>query len=538
MRLRTTSRALAALAVATLFLLVLPSALALEASLVFSTEKPVGIAGEVVARLPQGMLHVEDMAGEGLMTMRGATGTLSVWSFRAASVGSLRPERFPVDPDAQERRFHVSNASMDIRIRDEPFFMTAAAWEGGAARAGGDAAIHGLPVPVRSPVTREDLPARPFRAPPMVPWRWDVGWPYVGTAFNAQEEGFPRWSAPTLGLEGPVLVGVEGGELTFRDAAGEHRYRLGWHREPVYPDGPGVDTVWRMVFNGTVASMDVPAQDMWGISAPTMEWEIVGNATWPDASGTVRTAEGETAFKRKTIEASGRFRAKIAEMPTARSRLQPVHYDSSGNFTALQIGEAPAAQSPLPSSMSLSAAALPAVSLLALLLALTETSRELASRALAALYTRFSREELLDHPQRRRLHDLVAASPGLHLREAHRQLGCAWGPFTFHLHMLVQGGYLRCDKHGRNRVLFLRGGEAGAVPLPHPLARRIHDAIPPDGSPIPFKALREQVGVSSQLLGYHLRGLAKKNLVTFPSPVGGRGKLVARAVEMGGQRPG
>lgn len=520
-------RALSSLAALLPLLLLAPGALATEAELSLVTGAPVTLAGLVTAEAGGATLHAEDEKARGVATFTGATGVLSVWTYRAATLGGSRPDKVPVE-EAREERFLLDGATFTLILADDRFSLTADARDDGAVRARGHAfRVPGHPVLLDQAHARQEPHALAIRGPPTVPWTWDAGWLYVGTTFYAQPDGFPRLEEATLGMSGGLSMAAEGGTLVVPQGNGSRTFRLGAHAEsPASTRLPGVHSVGRMTFEGVLADASIPATAMWGIAAPTMSWTVDGEASWTNATGRVRAHGRETTFQDEPVRAEGAFRV-VPEASRVVSALQPATYEGEGRFDALQVG-ARAPLAPPPTRMPNAAAGAAAtLSLLAVLLALTETGRDLLVRLGAALYTRIVREDLLEHPLRRRLHEIVHAEPGLHLREAQRRLGTTWGPLAFHLRMLVQAGYLRQERRGGYTHVYPEGVGGEDAPVPHPLARRVHEALPEDGSPVPARRLRDQVGLSRQLLAYHLKALERRRLVTFvEAPEGER--MVAR----------
>lgn len=122
--------------------------------------------------------------------------------------------------------------------------------------------------------------------------------------------------------------------------------------------------------------------------------------------------------------------------------------------------------------------------------------------------------------------ETVKKHGGLHLRELQRQLGITWGLCDFHVRALVEIGFLKIRREGRYAVVQLVGGPSGAAALPHPVSRSIYSAIPIDGAPITSAAVCEALGLSRQIVDYHLQALARRDLID----VSGRGarKEIAR----------
>ncbi len=72
--------------------------------------------------------------------------------------------------------------------------------------------------------------------------------------------------------------------------------------------------------------------------------------------------------------------------------------------------------------------------------------------ALGAL--RVNPKDALDHPNRQRIHDHVAAHPGATFSEIRRQAGLAVGPTRHHLNVMVRGGWLRVRQHANTLRYF------------------------------------------------------------------------------------
>ncbi|MHA2378350.1 MAG: winged helix-turn-helix transcriptional regulator [Candidatus Thorarchaeota archaeon] len=64
-----------------------------------------------------------------------------------------------------------------------------------------------------------------------------------------------------------------------------------------------------------------------------------------------------------------------------------------------------------------------------------------------------------EQPQklRDRILDTIATSPGIHLRELHRSIGCAMGALQYHLNNLEDDGVVRSMRNGNARHLYLTG---------------------------------------------------------------------------------
>lgn len=82
--------------------------------------------------------------------------------------------------------------------------------------------------------------------------------------------------------------------------------------------------------------------------------------------------------------------------------------------------------------------------------------------ALAPLYTRLARSQLLEHGVREAIYGHVEEHPGAHLRGIKRDLALHHGTLLHHLHMLESQGYLRSVRDGMYRRYYV----SGSVPVP------------------------------------------------------------------------
>lgn len=105
-------------------------------------------------------------------------------------------------------------------------------------------------------------------------------------------------------------------------------------------------------------------------------------------------------------------------------------------------------------------------------------------RGLAALplFTKLSRNQVLEHRTRDSMMVYVKANPGVGTEEIRKHLGIGWGTAVYHLSALEQSGLLSSIRQGGNRHWFSAASgprvdkEAIAL-LRSPAARRLHEAI-------------------------------------------------------------
>lgn len=146
------------------------------------------------------------------------------------------------------------------------------------------------------------------------------------------------------------------------------------------------------------------------------------------------------------------------------------------------------------------------ISLVALLLALTEAGRYWGLRLLVLpLYTRLSRSELLSHELREALLDKIRAEPGLHLRALVRSVDGSYSTVVYHLGRLETGGLVHSKRDGLKRR-FHPVGMGEADPVHTSTRREILEAI--RGAPgIHQGKVARELGISRQLVSYHVQNL-------------------------------
>src|SRR5205814_1837843 len=89
--------------------------------------------------------------------------------------------------------------------------------------------------------------------------------------------------------------------------------------------------------------------------------------------------------------------------------------------------------------------------------------------AALGLFSRLERGELLNHPARARLAQLVEANPGIHFHDLARQAGLANGSAVHHLRKLTDAGHVSLRRSGRYTCYFpgdrVEPTQAAAAPI-------------------------------------------------------------------------
>lgn len=137
--------------------------------------------------------------------------------------------------------------------------------------------------------------------------------------------------------------------------------------------------------------------------------------------------------------------------------------------------------------------------------------------AALGLFSRTRDDELLEHPRRAQVLQLVQAEPGVHFQDLARRLGIGRGTLEHHLRKMLAAGLLAKVQHGGYACYFPKGA----------VDRRVMDTAPllrSTGGRAVFDAVRSQpgrsgrelalaLGLSQSTVSYHLRRLQEAGLV-------------------------
>lgn len=462
------------------------------------TSQPVELDADLVATFPAGQVTAVHAAPfDGQAIVEGATGVLRVHAWSAVRVRGAVEAMYPTG-DVRTQSFALENATIVIRFANENFAFAAVASEGGAlaARArvdaeGSHAVVPRAPPPGGASVA---VPARP-RAVPDVEPMWEAGWHFAGRyGFAAKSVTGLPFADAHLDMRGPVAWKLHGGTLTFVDAEGVRRELWTGDRTALGHGENGTQEWRRAIFEGEVARATLPLGDRWGLAGPTVAWSLEGDATWRDADGWVEVAGRRTHVEGARVDVRG----SLALLPALEEGVlaERARYEGTGTVVRASVdGEPLRVRGP-------GAPIAPAIGIAAI-----AASLALLWRFLPLLYTRLTQSDILSHPTRSRMLDVVRATPGIHLRELQRQVGGAWGPFMFHIGVLQKEGLVVVERHGRYLGVLIAGTEPPERAIHHPLARRIYESLPEDGSSRTLTDIAALVGASRALVAYHVRQL-------------------------------
>jgi predicted transcriptional regulator len=166
--------------------------------------------------------------------------------------------------------------------------------------------------------------------------------------------------------------------------------------------------------------------------------------------------------------------------------------------------------------MPLSGAQAAGVGVAALLLALLYWLSPLAKSGALGLFSRIRDDDLLEHPNRALLLQVIQSSPGIHYQEPRRRAGMAKGVLQHHLEKLEAGGLVQCKRAAGYACYFPAGTDRrvllGAGVLNSTASRRVFELVcqtPGISTPI----LTAEAGIAHATLHHHLARLTQAGLI-------------------------
>lgn len=271
------------------------------------------------------------------------------------------------------------------------------------------------------------------------------------------------------------------------------RFAVLWLAAPVLSTPPA---------SRVVGHLDAPSVDVRGVLAA------------PDASGTVSVGGKTFTLDHDALRLDGSLHAEALALGTPGLPLlggAPPSVSMGGETQSVWInGVAVGAPGPGPATATLVGFGLGAL-LLGLLVALLRFP-------LSPLYSRIAPSRVLQHPNRRRILDLVAASPGATPTQIARSLDLARVVVQHHLDLLETHHHVERRRVGRSPRYFAsalapRGPELVAwSELHEPARRRLAEALLARGSATQSD-LVASTGLPQRLLSYHLGRMLEAGLV-------------------------
>ncbi len=517
-----TVTARAGIVVGFLLLAVVPTAIAMPygrvaGALDLRTAGGVSLAGDLRVVAEGGKGFTSDAAGVGTMLLRDVTGRFTVWEQdRVMSrVGGVK--YYEAVEDATSESVDVAGATVWARLDREQYQL--ALESTGVARVFVKEAFRGVGVPTRL-VTEVETLVPTDRS--LVDWgdevfpSWQPGWGAVGANFTGVPETFPTFDSPRFFFDGEIALTLHGGTVRVeQDGAPSRSLRL------LSASGNGDGgfprpQTWRWVtFRGTIGSGEAPSGGTWLIGAPDLSFEFDGDGLveWVAATGWAILKDEARWVANVDVTLVGGRMTLDSPASTLAPGVPSDSYATRGEWAEVRIGGARITASQDGAIGALAAAG----AFTALLALISDGVRTALFRYALVAYTRIHRSNVLDHPRRARIMELVKMEPGIHLKELNRRTGGGWGAFRMHLRVLDEAGLVRIEHSGKFATVHLGGGPPPrlreSVFTMNPRGQQVYEAVPPDGSPMELLVLRGVLGMSRQLLNHHIARLRGAGLI-------------------------
>ncbi|MES2155797.1 MAG: winged helix-turn-helix transcriptional regulator [bacterium] len=127
-------------------------------------------------------------------------------------------------------------------------------------------------------------------------------------------------------------------------------------------------------------------------------------------------------------------------------------------------------------------------------------------------FTRIENSDLLEHPMRSQIFQVIQNNPGVHASELSRQVGAGWGTITHHLDKLEKGKLVTTRRVNNQKCYFEDGGKVSSQDMAVASAVRGDSAgqITSFVASHPMtsqKAMAGELGMSAALASFHVKKL-------------------------------
>ena len=143
----------------------------------------------------------------------------------------------------------------------------------------------------------------------------------------------------------------------------------------------------------------------------------------------------------------------------------------------------------------------------------TEFGKYALFAAIAPLYTRFDREDILTHETRGMIRGYIMANPGEHYNSIKRALGLKNGTLAYHLKRLEKERFIKSVRDGRYKRFYPSGMKVPEEVFRLNKIQEIILGIIVDRPGISQKDLADMVGLSRSTINYHIGVMSNAGFV-------------------------
>jgi predicted transcriptional regulator/uncharacterized membrane protein len=178
----------------------------------------------------------------------------------------------------------------------------------------------------------------------------------------------------------------------------------------------------------------------------------------------------------------------------------------------IQVGSAPEEPLVSPTVAVASVAVIITTSIIGLLGG-TEFGRYAFFGFLIVLYTKLKKDRVLDHYLRGKIHGYIIANPGEHYNAIKEQLEVTNGALSYHLRVLEREGYVRSRMDGMYKRFYPADMKLPRTSRDISSFQEVILTIVKNNQGVSQKEIAKRIGVSSQVINYHIKILEDSGLI-------------------------
>jgi predicted transcriptional regulator/uncharacterized membrane protein len=242
---------------------------------------------------------------------------------------------------------------------------------------------------------------------------------------------------------------------------------------------------------------------------------------------TVVLMDGSTVIDRDTlsiVHGMGELTVVLYMVPSAGKRTLVIQVDPAdevreltevNNMVKRHITVAEAPKEPLvsPDVARASIVAVVSLSILGLLGGTEGGKYALFGLIIIPLYTKIKRDRVLDHYLRGKIHGYIIANPGEHYNAIKEQLEITNGALSYHLRVLEREGYVRSRMDGIYKRFYPSDMKLPTTQRNISSFQEVILTIVKNNQGLSQKDIAKRIGVSSQVINYHIKILEDGNLI-------------------------
>lgn len=240
---------------------------------------------------------------------------------------------------------------------------------------------------------------------------------------------------------------------------------------------------------------------------------LIGTVRLADAVGHLRVDDEAYAFDHDEVLISGAL--TLTPRPDDRTEDGSVPYEVRGDIEYLRVGSVTHDLGREEMVAIVIGLAVGAAGVMAYLWPLLKFG--LFNLLGAPLYSRFKKDEVLDHDVRSTIYDIIKEDPGISISRVADRASVGWGTAVYHLNVLEENGLVVAMRDGRYKRYYQNGGryngkKEALAAIRNDTTKRVVDAVLHNPG-ITQTGLCEQLGISAPLAHWHLSRLKDADVI-------------------------